>query len=258
MAVHTVTLRPGYSDFHTHFHDDGSTDFTAVFTAPADFPCGDQDPTTFRDYPAVRVIPDDEGGGSQTTGYGDYGGVYLYESGVDAMDAYYPGATELKRGTQFVPEEVNDGTWAQVAQRLYVVYSSDRPVNAYGQQGDSVPLGNLDTVFPAGEKQLATVVAPEDFPWPISYFTNLVIYPTTADNGDPFRVPVWEWWVECDYDDGTGSSAGTTVLAPVTRLSGRQDGRGPLGSAPRMDTASPAHSTRSHRLGAAGSYDTTG
>ncbi len=48
---------------------------------------------------------------------------------------------------------------------------------------------------------------------------------------------------------------GTSVtLAPVARLSGRGDGRGPLGGPRRLDTAPVASSTRSFRPGAPGSY----
>lgn len=50
-----------------------------------------------------------------------------------------------------------------------------------------------------------------------------------------------------------GTSSGT--LAPPARISGRMDGRGPLGGARRMDTADPARRTNSHRLGGGGSYD---
>lgn len=49
------------------------------------------------------------------------------------------------------------------------------------------------------------------------------------------------------------------TLPPPARLSGRMDGRGPLGSAPRLDTADPAcRGSLSFRLGSAGSYDGLG
>jgi hypothetical protein len=45
-----------------------------------------------------------------------------------------------------------------------------------------------------------------------------------------------------------------TLAAPAGRLSGRMDGRGPLGGARRLDTVGPAHGPLSVHPGAPGSY----
>jgi hypothetical protein len=136
-------------------------------------------------------------------------------------------------------------------QVLHVIYSSEQAVTYIsGYEGDGGSIGtgsNIDgTTYPSGT--LVTVVAsnPNDAA-PINGFALLQI-------GTPdvhYRVPVVEWWFEVFYNEDEAFS-----LAPPARISGRQDGRGPTGSAPRLDTADAARrSSLSVRLGGPGSYD---
>lgn len=88
---------------------------------------------------------------------------------------------------------------------------------------------------------------------------------------DGFRIRLFAWdsgapgarltYVALRTDGGATPPvdpvpAGELLLPPPCRLSGRQDGRGPLASAPRLGTSDPARrGSLSFRLGAAGSYD---